>query len=249
MLSAYCHYTDKNFKKTGDRMYTLLTFKPAFGTHCPSPFGMKADALLKMSGIPYKREFGNLLKAPRKKFPVLKTEDRLIPDSDHIQKYLEQKCGVDFDDHLTLQELAIANGFRRMIEDHLYFLNLNFRWREHAEEVKQAFFAEVPTLLRGFIFRKVQKSIFNTLHLQGLGRHTREEMVNFIEEDVAALSEQLGDKPYFMGTLPTSIDASLYGALHNMIDCELDTPGKQAVRQHQNLVDYCDRFRHNVFHA
>lgn len=230
-------------------MLTLLTFKPAFGTHCPSPFGMKADALLTMSGLPYQREYGNLLKAPRKKFPVLKSDDRLIPDSAHIQTFLEQTHGVDFDDHLSGQDLAIANGFRRLVEDHLYFLNLNFRWREHAEALKQAFFAEAPAPIRGLIFRKVQKTVLNTLHLQGLGRHTRDEMIDLMSEDVRAISQHLADKAYFMGNLPSSIDASVYGALHNMIDCDLDTPGKQEVLKHQNLVDYCDRFRHNVFHA
>jgi len=249
MLSAYCHYTDKNLKLTGNRMLTLLTFKPALGTHCPSPFGMKADALLTMSGLAYKKEFGNLLKAPRKKFPVLKSGDELVPDTAHIQTFLEQRHGVDFDDHLDQSELAIANSFRRLIEDHLYFLNLHFRWSEHGGAIKQAFFEDAPTLIRGIIFRKVQKNIFRTLHLQGLGRHTRDELIGFIEEDVAALSVHLGDNPYFMGRLPSSIDASFYGVLHNMIDCELDTPGKRAASNHQNLVDYCERFRHNVFHG
>ncbi|MEP1209662.1 MAG: glutathione S-transferase family protein [Rhizobiaceae bacterium] len=230
-------------------MLTLQTFKPSLGTQCPSPFGMKADALLTMSGLPYQKEFGNLLKAPRKKFPVLKTDRDLVPDSAHIQSFLEQQYGVDFDDHLSTEELAIANGFRRLIEDHLYFLNLHFRWKEHGGAIKQAFFGDAPAPLRGLIFRKVQKTIFNTLHLQGLGRHTRNELIGFIDEDVKALADHMGDKPYFMGSLPSSIDASLYGTLHNMLDSDLETPGKRAVQKHQNLVDYCDRFRHNVLHA
>ena len=64
-------------------MNTLLTFKPALGTDCPSPFGIKAEALLVMSKLPFNKEFGDILKAPRKKLPVLKAGSDLIPDSAH----------------------------------------------------------------------------------------------------------------------------------------------------------------------
>ena len=227
-------------------MNTLLTFKPALGTDCPSPFGIKAEALLVMSKLPFNKEFGDILKAPRKKFPVLRTGSDLIPDSAHIQTHLEQVHGVDLDGALDTNQKAVAAGFRRLIEHHLYFLNMYFRWHEHGDAIKHAFFREVPAPLRGFIFRKVQKNIFNLLHLQGLGRHTRPELIEFARQDLDAISQQLTDRPYFLGDTPSSIDASLYGALHNIIDCDLDTPVKALALQHQNLVDYCPRFRQTV---
>ena len=229
-------------------MNTLLTFKPALGTECPSPFGVKAEALLKMSKLPFTKEFGDILKAPRKKYPVLRTgpDGQLIPDSAHIQAHLENSHGINLDASLTGPQKAVAAGFRRLIEHHLYFLNMHFRWHEHGDAIKNAFFREVPAPLRGFIFRKVQKTIFNLLHLQGLGRHSRDELIEFSREDLAAISEQLADNPYFMGDKPSSIDASLYGALHNIIECELNTPVKALAMQHQNLVDYCPRFRQTV---
>ncbi|MEP0941355.1 MAG: glutathione S-transferase family protein [Rhizobiaceae bacterium] len=230
-------------------MNTLLTFKPALGTDCPSPFGIKAEALLIMSKLPYNKEFGDILKAPRKKLPVLRAGTELIPDSAHIQTHLEKVHGVHLDAQLSTQQRAIAAGFRRLIEHHLYFLNMYFRWHEHGDAIKQAFFRDAPAPIRGFIFRKVQKNIFNLLHLQGLGRHTRDELVEFAHQDLAAISEQLADQAYFLGDTPASIDASLYGALHNIIDCDLDTPIKQQALQHQNLVDYCTRFRQTVLHV
>jgi glutathione S-transferase len=201
-----------------------------------------------MSELPYRREFGDSFKAPRKKLPVLRIEDNLIPDSAHIQTYLETQRGIDFDQGLDTRSRAVANSFRRMIEHHLYFLIVHFRWMEHGDTMKRSFFGEVPAPLRGLIFRKVQKNIANTLHLQGLGRHSRSELVEFVKQDLQALSDQLGDQPYLLGDTPTSVDASLYGALHNMTDCDLDTPGKTETRRHNNLVAYCDRFRQDVLH-
>ena len=227
-------------------MNTLLTFKPALGTDCPSPFGVKAEALMVMSKLPFKKEIGDILKAPRKKLPVLKAGSELIPDSAHFENHLMLVHGVNLDAKLNANQLAISSSFRRLIEHHLYFLNMYFRWYEHGDAIKDAFFKEVPTLLRGIIFRKVQKNVFNTLHLQGLGRHTRDELIEFARQDLEAISLQLDNKLYFLGDEPSSIDASLYGCLHNIIECDLETPIKELALAHQNLVDYCPHFRQTV---
>lgn len=228
-------------------MLKLITFPPSLGVRAPSPFALKADALLAMSGLPYEREYGDLRKAPRGKFPVLNDNGTLIPDTVHIQTYLEQKKDIDFDSHLSEEERAMAVAFRRLIEHHLYFINGHFRWMEHPHAVRDNYFAAVPGPIRGLVFRMVQKQVAKTMHLQGLGRHTRNELIAFAGQDIKALAVQLDYKPFFLGDQPSSIDASLYGALENMINCELDTPMKAECAKHENLVDYCARFREAVF--
>ncbi len=227
-------------------MLTLLTFKPGLGVSSPSPFAVKADALLAMSGLPYEKEFGDVRKAPRGKFPVLGDGDTLVPDTAHIQAYLENQKGIDFDSHLTSQQLAVATAFRRLIEHHFYFINAHFRWTDHGSAIKETYFEDVPNLMRGFVFGMVRKSLFKSLHMQGLGRHSREELIEFGRQDVEAIAGQLGTSDYFLGDKPSSIDASLYGALHNLIDCELDGPIEQFCMTHQNLIDYCARFKAEI---
>ena len=228
-------------------MLTLITYEPALDVRSPSPFTVKAEALLAMSGLPYQLEYGLPRNLPRGKLPILRVGDRLIPDSAHIQTYLENECGVDFDSGLSPEKIATATAFRRLLEHHLYFINMHFRWVDHADEIRDTFFRPAPALLRGMIFRQVQKKIIKTFELQGLGRHTREELIGFIRADVEAISTQLGDKKFLLDDVPTSIDASLYGTLHNMIDNRLDTPGKREALKHQNLIDYCARFKETVF--
>lgn len=46
-------------------MLTLHTFGPAAGVKSPSPFGLKAEALLAMSGLDFKASRGNPLKSPK----------------------------------------------------------------------------------------------------------------------------------------------------------------------------------------
>ena len=228
-------------------MLTLLTFKPCLGVTSPSPFAVKADALLAMSGLAYEKEFGDVRKAPKGKFPVLKDDERLIPDTSHIQAYLETEKGIDFDDHLSPEQLATATAFRRLNEHHFYFINAYFRWTDHGDSVRDTYFADVPKLMRGLIFKMVRRELFKSLHLQGLGRHTRDELIEFGRQDVEAIATHLGSNDYFFGKKPSSIDASLYGALHNLIDCEHDGPIKDFCEKHQNLVDYCTRFKAEIF--
>ena len=228
-------------------MLTLLTFKPGLGVSSPSPFAVKADALLAMSGLAYEKEFGDVRKAPKGKFPVLKDGERLVPDTGHIQVYLETEKGIDFDSHLSTEQLATATAFRRLIEHHFYFINAYFRWEDHGDSVRDTYFADVPSFTRGFVFKTVHKQLTKSLHMQGLGRHSRAELIEFGRQDVEAITAQLGSNHYFFGNKPSSIDASLYGALHNLIDCEHDGPIKDFCMNHQNLIDYCERFNSDIF--
>ena len=228
-------------------MFKLITFKPSFGTRTPSPFTLKADALLAMSGLPYERVFGDVRKSPRGKLPVLDADGTLIPDSAHIQHYLETKMGIDFDGSLDSEQLAQGTALRRMIENHFYFIAADFRWGDHPDKVREVFFAEVPALLRGFVFKLVDGKRRKTMYLQGLGRHTRDELIEFGRQDIEAMSGMLGNKPFAFGDKATSIDATLFGALENVIGCELDTPLKQIALGYENLVTYCDRFNSEFF--
>lgn len=228
-------------------MLKLITFKPCLGVRAPSPFALKADALLAMSGLPYERVFGDLRKAPRGKLPVLDDNGKLIPDSGLIQRYLETEKGIDFDGGLTKEQLASATAIRGMLEYHFYFIAANFRWGDHPEAIQEAFFDLVPKPLRRIVFKGVDRTRSKTMYLQGTGRYTRDELIASGTADIDAMAILLGNKPYLFGDRPTSIDASLFGALENVITFEVDTPLKQAAIQHDNLVAYCDRFRGEFF--
>lgn len=228
-------------------MLTLHTFPPALGTCSPSPFTLKVEALLAVANIPYQKTFGIPAHAPRQKFPVLQNGQQQITDSAHIQRFLERSYEVDFDKGLDSASKATALAYQHMIEDHLYFINVHFRWVEHGEAIKSAFFAEAPAPLRALLFWKIRKNVLRMLHMQGLGRHTRDELIEFARQDLKALSQQLGDQPFLMGNHFTSVDASLYGALHNIVESDLETPLKREAMQHRNLVAYCGRFRREVF--
>ncbi len=229
-------------------MLVLQSFPPVLGLRSASPFTVKAEALLALSGQRYEvQHVSDPRKAPRGKLPVLLDGESTIPDSAHIQTHLERVHGVDFDSHLDERERATATAFRRLVEHHLYFIAGHLRWEMHPEAVRDSYFAMIPGPLRGIVFGMANRSVRKGMYLQGLGRHTREELVAFAQQDIEALSVELGDRDCFLGSRPASIDATVFGALHGILDCTLDTPLKAAAERRPNLRAYVDRMKARLF--
>ncbi|HHG91224.1 MAG TPA: glutathione S-transferase family protein [Devosia sp.] len=223
-------------------MLKLLVFPPSFGLRSPSPFSMKAIALMQMSGLDYAIENADPRKAPRKKLPVLLDGPLRVPDTAHIQAHLQDHHGIDFDGSLRADDLAIAQAFRCLMEDHLYWVAVYGRWIEHPESIREAFFGAVPAPLRRLVFRMVQNKIRAALDGHGMGRHTPEQIHAFGRADIHALAEFLGDKQFFFGETPTSIDATLYAMLTTTLVPPLEDSIKTEVLSHKNLVAYYSRF-------
>ena len=78
--------------------------------------------------------------------------------------------------------------------------------------------------------------------------NSEEDINKLIEEDLAALSNILGDKPYFLGDNPTAADASAFGTLENYLyDGNDATPIPAMTRRHSNLVRFVDSIRTNFY--
>lgn len=73
------------------------------------------------------------------------------------------------------------------------------------------------------------------------GKMSDEEVINVAGEDLDALSVQLGDRPYFMGDKPTTIDATLYAYLLQTYVTQCVSPTVDYARGKANLKAYFDR--------
>jgi hypothetical protein len=78
---------------------------------------------------------------------------------------------------------------------------------------------------------------------QGYDRYPNNEIFEFGRRDFQALSDILGDKPYFLGDKPTSWDAGIYSLLTNAIDFPTESPLKEIGRSFENIVAYHDRMK------
>ena len=227
-------------------MITLHQFGPAFTLRTASPFGLKLEAYMRLSGIPYRVDAfaGNPSKAPKGKIPFITDEDgQKLGDSALIIQHLIEKHGDKLDAHLTPAERAVGHALRRMTEEGLYFAILYSRWIDDAgfAAVGPVFFATIPAPLRPLVSMMVRRNTRKTLHGQGIGRHTREQIYAMGKADLQALSDALGDKPFFLGDKPTSYDAAIYGTLHNLMQIPTGTPLTTFACSLPNLVAFCER--------
>jgi glutathione S-transferase len=225
---------------------TLYQFDPAFGLPNASPFCMKVETYLRMVGLPYRlAPHANIMKAPKGKMPWIEDEGHIVADSGFILDYLKKRYGDLLDAHLTAEEHAIALAFRRLLEENLYWALLYARWltSEGWSLTRGAFFGSLPPLLREIVPALARRGMRKELWGHGMGRHSREEIQAIGRADLTALGDFLGAKPYFMGGQPTSLDASAYAFLANILWAPLETPLKARAQRYPHFEAYCRRMK------
>jgi len=224
-------------------MITLYTFGPAFGLPDPSPFVTKADMLLKLAGLPYRTDTSGFTKAPKGKLPYIEDDGERIADSTFIRFHIERKYGIDFDRGLDAEQRAAAWAFEKMAEDHFYWIGVDARWMndDNFQKGPAKFFDRVPALMRPLAIAFVRRKLRNTLHGQGIGRHSPAEITALGVRDVQAMADYLGDKPYFMGDSPTGADATMFAFAAGTLCPVFESPVRTAAEGHHNLRRYVDR--------
>jgi glutathione S-transferase len=226
-------------------MITLYQFPAAFGLPNPSPFCMKVETYLRMIGEPYEVKSANPQKAPKGKLPFIKDGGIVVSDSSLIVQHLVKTRGDKLDKGLSPQDRALAHLVRRTLEEGLYFCMVYARW---VDEVgwgagKAELFKDMPAIARALIPGVARRMIKKQVHSQGTGRHAPEDIYAMAAEDMDALAQILGDKPYFLGDSPTSVDATAYAFLALMLWSPLPEAVKAAVTKHANLVAYGERMK------
>jgi glutathione S-transferase len=221
--------------------YNLLSF---------SPFCTKAELFLIYNEIDYKRKFlGNSGKAPRAKLPYIKYKGEDIPDSQNIIDRLSKEFDIDLDKNLTQEQKAHAYVILKMLEEHLYWIMLYFRWVDDInwKTTKDVFFDGMPAPLKAVIPSIVRKSVVNSCHSQGISRYSKNEILNMLDKSMSSLTTLLGSKKFFFGEKLTAIDFSAYGIFSNMLfDFIPNSELKAAITKYENLVNYTQNIHNQI---
>jgi glutathione S-transferase len=227
-------------------MIKLYQFAPAFGLPNASPFCMKMETYLRMAGLPYELvNSGDLLKAPKRKLPFIDDGGTVVADTTFIIEYLGQRYGDPLDSALSPTDRALATAFQRLFEEDLYWAVVYTRWaREDGWALtKRAFFAGLPVPLRWIVPPLARRGILSEMRGHGMGRHREQEIYAIGRRDVAAVADFLGEKPYMLGEKPSSLDATAYAFLANVLWAPVDSPIRQETQAHPNLEAYCRRMK------
>ena len=230
-------------------MLKLVQFHPAFGVRNMSPFCLKLETYLRMTGIEHEVVWNsNPRSAPKGKLPCIVDGDVVMGDSSLIIDYLKAKFGDPLDERLSAEQKAQALAWRSLFEDSLLFPVLYSRWIDQLGWSKmQALFERLPLPLRYIVTGLVRGDVRKQIHAQGMGRHRPEEIYSFGLQYLAAIETLLGEKAFMLGDTPTSLDATAYGFLANLLDTDFDNPLNRQARATPGFVAYCARIKHGYF--
>ena len=222
----------------------LLGFSPALGLPDPSPFTMKVYLFLKANQIDFELQPGDVRKTPYNKIPVLEHAGQVIADSELIIDYLAKMFEVE-EPPLEAQQHAYGKLLASALDDKLYWSIVYARWMvdENAAVIRDAIFADVPSLVRKPLFAFIRRSVRRDLHGQGIGRLPESLIYDFARRELAALSDALGDNTFLFGDAITRYDCALAAYVAQMLPEGLDSPHARFLESHPNLVDYWQRIR------
>lgn len=111
---------EQNSKKPKPGTVILHRFPPTDLVASASPPCLKLETFLRMTRIPYEKEYG--LKFSKKgKMPWIEFNGQEIADSNFCIQFLKREFKVDIDSHLTNTEKAIAHSIRTTLEENTYW--------------------------------------------------------------------------------------------------------------------------------
>eukprot|EP00934_Nitzschia_sp_Nitz4_P006119 Nitzschia sp. Nitz4//scaffold167_size49223//35599//36857//NITZ4_007040-RA/size49223-processed-gene-0.62-mRNA-1//-1//CDS//3329538290//6109//frame0 len=242
--------------------YRLHMFPPCPGCYNISPFAIKVESFFRINRIPYENvytsKFGAKGKIPYVTTAHLPTEQ--LCDSNVIVNTIMKDTSATLigrpttDAILTPHQKAVAHTTIRMLEEHTAQIGFHYRYGRHMEEFttqldlpRHLFSADTSRKGRivAWIWKSVQpKGTLKVSRYRGLTRHTDEELWEFCNHDLQALSDLLADQPYFFGETPTALDCTVYGHLSQFLWVPLEYPQKEYLLQRcPNLVNFMYRFR------
>ncbi len=221
-------------------MLALYSYPGLFGVADNNGYGLKVFAFLKLAGLPFThRHVFDASAAPRGQLPYIVDDGEAIGDSDTIIAHLIGKYRLALDSELTAAQRDMSHLIERMLDD-LYWVMSYSRWKDerYRPAFLQAFRREHPGLTEEGL-RKAQEFNAQRYHYQGIGRYSPAAAYARGIADLQVLAHVVPPTGFLHGPQPGSIDAAIYGFLANIYFYEIDTPLRQFVAAHRNLVRHC----------
>lgn len=200
-------------------------------------------------GVEYVCRMADLDAVGKHKAPYADDDGEIIEESTFIRWHFEKKMGRAVDAELSSEQRAAAWGLERMLEDRLSHVMVIERWLEsdNFERGPSQFFAGVPEQAREAVTKEIRDGLRAAHQRVGLLRHSRAERMQLAERDIAAVSEQLGDKEFMFGANPTSLDGAAFGVIEAARAPIFDTPMIKFVERCENLDPYLTRMKARFF--
>jgi hypothetical protein len=249
-------------EKNGDGSIVTVFGFDAAGAHSAStkgvldasPFVMYVELYCRMIGQPYTKVGCIAAESrfrPRNKLPVANVCGVMLDDSAKIVEAIQKHAAgtkKDLDAGLNKEQRAIAKLVGNTLSQSLFWSMLYNKFNTHRgrdvfrrqlSELK--IFAPLRPVISALAFRQMHAQLIG----QGIARYPRVQVLERAREDIAALGQILGSKPFILGDRPSSMDALLYAMLvlvfeDHELQAELSSTNKD---MYPNLAAYVERMK------
>jgi glutathione S-transferase len=222
------------------QMLTLYSYPALFGVTDNNGYGLKVFAFLRLAGVPFRHEhIFDASNAPRGQLPYIVDGDDIVGDSETILGFVTQRYRVTIDAALNPMQRTTNLLIARMLDD-LYWVMSYSRWQDERfwPAFRAALLREHPSLTDEGL-AKAKAFNHQRYHYQGIGRFDPDAAMARGVADLGALATLIPSQGYVHGEKPTGIDAAIYGFIANIYFYDIDTPLKQFVATHENIVRHC----------
>jgi glutathione S-transferase len=209
-----------------------------------SPYCVKLETYFKISGLPYEKHYERSTKnSPKGKMPYIKDGDLTLGDTTFIIEYLKKQYQIDIDSHLNELEKSQSLAFQRLLEENLFYIHAYFRWLYLPSwaQFKKVIFGRLPFVFKLIVPKLMQNKFKKRLKTHALGDHSPEELIFKANTDLLALDIFIGEKEYFFGEKPSSLDAIVFGVVGNIVFDVIKSPLTDLIRKYPRLVTHSER--------
>jgi glutathione S-transferase len=221
-------------------MLTLNSYPTLFGVADNNGYGLKVYAFLRLTGVPFTHvHIFDASSAPRGQLPYIVDDGETIGDSETIIAFLIQKYHLTIDAGLNTTQCDTNLLVTRMLDD-LYWVMSYSRWKDERywPLFSAALKREHPQLTdKDLVGAKEYNA--KRYHFQGIGRYEPDAAMARGLADLRVIANLIPAQGFVHGDKPTSIDASIYGFVANIYFYDIDTPLKQFVAAHGDVVRHC----------
>jgi glutathione S-transferase len=217
------------------------------------------ETWLRLAGLKYENVDHKMKHRSKKgQLPFVELNGEEIADSTLVIKELSQKFGKDIDAALSQDQRNISHAMISMIENKLVWVITWWKTKTPENVIKgykvnlqHALGTWVPNGVLNFFFKySYSRRGLKKVKAQGIGVHKPEEILEFGQNDLKVLSDVLGDKLYFFGNEPTTLDVVAFANLAQLyfIDKEVECQLRDyLVDNFENLVEHTNRIKERCF--
>jgi glutathione S-transferase len=223
-----------------EAMLTLYSYPALYGVADNNGYGLKIFAFLKLSALPFRQEhIVDASAAPRAQLPYIVDDGNTVGDSDLIISYLTHRYGLTIDAGLKPGDRDMGHLVTRMLDD-LYWVMSYSRWKDERfwPAFRDALRREHPDLSDEQL-RKAREFNAQRYYYQGIGRYAPEDAYARGIADLQVLANLIPESDFLFGSKPSSFDAAIYGFIANIHFYSIETPLKEFVSAHANVVQHC----------